>query len=111
MRTAGTTGKPKEDELPGKDELIAIGRAILNRDWNMVPEKLCGEWSTGYTTRGFMRARKRCSSRIVTLLESNPEKVVDAKNKVMIYIEGDGEKRVGQVRRKGETYWVHWFNK
>lgn len=108
---SGPAEVPGEVPLPSNKELITVGKAIFARNWNLVPEELREEWRMDFTTRGFMRAQKVCGKKLVTLLESNPRKVIDAKNKVMIYIEGDGEKRVGQVKRKGETYWVHWFDK
>ncbi|MEW6770042.1 MAG: hypothetical protein AB1330_01430 [Bacillota bacterium] len=45
----------------------------------------------------------------VVLVESNPAKVTDAKNKVMVYLEGPGEKRVGQVRRAKGGLDLIWF--
>ncbi|AOQ24667.1 hypothetical protein MTAT_20120 [Moorella thermoacetica] len=93
--------------------VLELAGKILNQDaWPAIPTRW--RYATGVevkqdvTGQGFKRAViKGLLPGMISIIQSNPRKVRDAKNKVMVYYDGDGERRVGQVRR-GEG--LVWFN-
>jgi len=63
--------------------------------------------------QGFKRAtiKVKNNPKIITIIEANPKKVIDAKHKVMVYVEDKetGHRRVGQVRWQNNKTKLIWF--
>lgn len=96
-----------------REVVISLAREMLEGDWNKETVSVNGvRIQKDYTPQqGFRRARLQAKEvrGLTTLIQANPKKVRDARNKVMVYFERTGYKRVGQVRRKGGEYELVWF--
>ena len=99
--------------------VIAVARAILEgQKWPPEVKKPDGLYVWfGYTPHRKFKVCHITPSRDtstwrVTVLESNPAKVINARDKVMVYFERPTGRRVrtGQVRRQDGRYNLIWFD-
>ncbi|MBC7345383.1 MAG: hypothetical protein H5U03_08210 [Clostridia bacterium] len=98
-----------------KKEVLRLARGILDKKgWPRVKTHWRLAWGEIVQDRtpgqGFLRAVIKLSKGTLTLIESNPQKVTNARDKVMLYWEAPGVRRVGQVRRTQKSLEVVWFD-
>lgn len=107
--------------------VFELAEKILNKDpWPTFKKEERGEFTITYSRTPLKKYRQavikiKGGDHLTRLLQSNPAKVVNAKNKVMVYWEnisggrgGAGGtppvKKVGQVRRYKDKLELVWFN-
>lgn len=97
-----------------RESVLKVGALLLKTptpDWKGTLKSQAGTWQLGLTTvQQFKQARLALPEGVITIIEANPAKVVHAESKVMVYFESEnGQKRVGQVRKRGENSELVWF--
>lgn len=103
-----TTKKLQEQ---ARQLVLELGRKILNQeDWPVTPTRW--HYASGVevkqdvTAQGFKRAIiKGLLPGLISVIQSNPRKVRNAGDKVMVYYEEGKIKRTGQIRRGHSLVW------
>lgn len=98
-----------------RQEVLRLAQGILEKKgWPRVKTHWRLAWGEIIQDRtpgqGFLRAIIKLARGTLTLVESNPTKVTNPANKVMLYWETKDSRRVGQVRRVNGKLEVIWFD-